>query len=86
MALLLSVAWGDAVGRLEHHGVGAAEYAHSMTIVDPTTTAAWSELTRIADGFAPDLRTWLSDAGRVRQFSFEAGELHVDLSKNLVTT
>jgi glucose-6-phosphate isomerase len=57
-----------------------------MTIVDPTTTPAWSELTRIADGFAPDLRTWLSDAERVRQLSFEAGELHVDLSKNLVTT
>ncbi|HEY5433688.1 MAG TPA: hypothetical protein VIK13_00520, partial [Candidatus Limnocylindrales bacterium] len=57
-----------------------------MTIVDPTTTPAWSELTRIADGFTPDLRAWLSDAERVRQLSFGAGELHVDLSKNLVTT
>src|SRR5674536_20786 len=57
-----------------------------MTIVDPTTTPAWSELTRIAGGFTPDLRAWLSDAGRVRQLSFGAGELHVDLSKNLVTT
>jgi len=57
-----------------------------MTIVDPTTTPAWSELTRIADGFTPDLRVWLSDAERVRQLSFGAGELHVDLSKNLVTT
>jgi len=37
-------------------------------------------------GFTPDLRAWLSDAGRVRQLSFGAGELHVDLSKNLVTT
>ena len=57
-----------------------------MTIVDPTTTPAWSELTRIAEGFAPDLRAWLSDADRVQQLSFSAGELHVDLSKNLVTT
>ena len=56
-----------------------------MTIVDPTTTSAWSELTRLADGFSPDLRAWLSDAERVQQFSFGAGELHVDLSKNLVT-
>ena len=57
-----------------------------MTIVDPTTTPAWSELTRIMGGFTPDLRAWLSDAERVRQLSFGAGELHVDLSKNLVTT
>ncbi|MBI4901369.1 MAG: glucose-6-phosphate isomerase [Actinobacteria bacterium] len=57
-----------------------------MTIVDPTTTPAWSELTRLADGFTGDLRAWLSDAERVRQLSFRAGELHVDLSKNLVTT
>jgi len=57
-----------------------------MTIVDPTTTPAWSELSRIADGFTPDLRAWLSDAERVRQLSFGAGELYVDLSKNLVTT
>jgi len=56
-----------------------------MTIVDPTTTPAWSELTRLADGFTPDLRAWLSDAERVQQLSFGAGELHVDLSKNLVT-
>jgi glucose-6-phosphate isomerase len=57
-----------------------------MTIVDPTTTPAWSELTRIADGFAPNLRAWLSDADRVQQLTFSAGDLHVDLSKNLVTT
>ena len=57
-----------------------------MTIVDPTTTPAWSELTRIMGGFTPDLRAWLSDAERVRQLSFGAGGLHVDLSKNLVTT
>ena len=63
-----------------------AQYAHTMTIVDPTTTSAWSELTRIADGFTPDLRAWLFDAERVRQLTFSAGDLHVDLSKNLVTT
>ncbi|MGV8849361.1 MAG: glucose-6-phosphate isomerase [Propionibacteriaceae bacterium] len=56
-----------------------------MTIVDPTSTSAWSELTRIADGFAPDLRTWLADPERVRTLSHHAGDLHVDLSKNLVT-
>ena len=56
-----------------------------MTIVDPTTTPAWSELSRLADGFTPDLRAWLSDADRVDALSFGVGELHVDLSKNLVT-
>ena len=32
------------------------------------------------------LRAWLSDAEPVRQLSLGAGELHGDLSKNLVTT
>lgn len=62
-----------------------AQYAQAMTIVDPITTPAWEKLTRIADGFSPDLRALLSDADRVRQFSFGAGDLHIDLSKNLVT-
>jgi hypothetical protein len=32
------------------------------------------------------LRAWLSDAERVRQLSLGAGEIDVELSKNLVTT
>ncbi|KQS14771.1 glucose-6-phosphate isomerase [Curtobacterium sp. Leaf183] len=54
--------------------------------VDPTTTAAWKTLAGIADGFSPDLRGWFdSDPGRAEQYTFQAGDLTVDLSKGLVT-
>ena len=53
--------------------------------VDPTSTGAWSRLTTLADGFAPDLRTWFADdPGRVERFTFTAGDLHVDLSKSFL--
>jgi glucose-6-phosphate isomerase len=53
--------------------------------VDPTTTEAWSRLTALADGFAPDLRAWFAaDPERVRRLGFEAADLHVDLSKSLL--
>lgn len=54
--------------------------------IDPTTTSAWAELTAHASGFTPDLRGWFAaDADRVARLSHTAGDLHVDLSKNLVT-
>ena len=56
-----------------------------MTIVDPTKTDAWTTLKGLADGFAPDLRAWLADPERVKTLTLNAGDLHVDLSKNLVT-
>ena len=56
-----------------------------MTIVDPTKTDAWTALKGLADGFAPDLRAWLADPERVKTLTLNAGDLHVDLSKNLVT-
>jgi glucose-6-phosphate isomerase len=53
--------------------------------VDPTSTEAWSRLTKLADGFSPDLRAWFAaDPDRVSRFGFEAADLHVDLSKSLV--
>ena len=53
--------------------------------VDPTTTHAWSRLAALADGFAPDLRAWFADdPGRADRLALTAGDLHVDLSKNLV--
>ncbi len=55
--------------------------------VDPTTTAAWAELTELKAALEPDLRGWFAaDPGRVESLTFQAGDLHVDLSKNLVTT
>ena len=54
--------------------------------VDPTSTPAWAELDALAAGLSPDLRGWFAaDPGRARRLSLAAGELHVDLSKNLVT-
>jgi len=54
--------------------------------VDPTRTAAWSELTTLRDSFSPDLRGWFAaDPGRAERLSLPLADLHVDLSKNLVT-
>ncbi|MHA7985406.1 glucose-6-phosphate isomerase [Rathayibacter sp. CAU 1779] len=54
--------------------------------VDATTTPAWAELEAHKNSFAPDLRGWFAaDPGRVERLSFPLADLHVDLSKNLVT-
>ena len=54
--------------------------------VDPTTTEAWGALRALADRFTPSLRAWFAeDPQRVGALTFEAGDLHVDLSKGLVT-
>ncbi|MFL2001632.1 glucose-6-phosphate isomerase [Microbacterium sp. A1-JK] len=54
--------------------------------VDPTSTSAWSQLTAARDTFEPDLRGWFAnDPGRVERLTHTVGDLHVDLSKNLVT-
>ncbi|HWI42072.1 MAG TPA: glucose-6-phosphate isomerase [Nocardioides sp.] len=52
---------------------------------DPTTTPAWARLTELAKDFQPDLRSALADQEWVRRSTLAAGDLHVDLSKNLVT-
>ncbi len=54
--------------------------------VDPTRTPAWSDLTALRDDFAPDLRAWFAaDPSRAERLSLPLADLHVDLSKNLVT-
>jgi len=54
--------------------------------VDATTTKAWATLTALKESFQPDLRGWFaSDPGRAASLTFAAGDLHVDLSKNLLT-
>lgn len=54
--------------------------------IDPTTTPAWSRLTALRDAFEPDLRGWFAaDADRTPALTRTVGDLHVDLSKNLVT-
>ncbi|MBK7723625.1 MAG: glucose-6-phosphate isomerase [Austwickia sp.] len=56
------------------------------TPVDPTTTPAWAELTRLQQDLRPDLRAWFAaDPDRADRMTFTAADLHVDLSKNLIT-
>ncbi|MDO5499213.1 MAG: glucose-6-phosphate isomerase [Propionibacteriaceae bacterium] len=58
----------------------------TTTPVDPTTTPAWQTLTSLYADFTPDLRGWFdADPARARALTFTAGDLHVDLSKNLLT-
>jgi glucose-6-phosphate isomerase len=53
--------------------------------VDPTTTPAWSRLTALCESLEPDLRGWFAaDPSRAKSFTFSAGDLYVDLSKNLI--
>ena len=54
--------------------------------VDPTTTPAWKRLTELHDTMTPALRAWFADdPQRAERFSYELGDLYVDLSKNLLT-
>ena len=53
-------------------------------IVDPTKTDAWADLTRWHASLQPDLRKWFGDATRTEELTFTAGDLFVDMSKNLV--
>ena len=54
--------------------------------IDATATSAWAELEAHRSSFEPDLRGWFaSDPERVAKLSFPLADLHVDLSKNLVT-
>ena len=54
--------------------------------IDATGTSAWAELTALRDSFSPDLRGWFdNDAHRVEKLTLPLADLHVDLSKNLVT-
>jgi len=53
--------------------------------IDPTTTAAWQQLAGLHDGFDLDLRrAFADDPDRAERFTHTAGDLFVDLSKNLV--
>ena len=52
---------------------------------DVTKTDAWGTLTRLKENFTPDLRGWFeADPGRAAAWTRTAGDLHVDLSKNLI--
>lgn len=57
-----------------------------METKDPTTLPAWKDLAAMAAGFHLDLRkAFEADPARAEHLSFSAADLHVDLSKNLIT-
>ncbi len=54
--------------------------------IDATTTSAWQALSEHESTLHPDLRAWFAaDTDRARRLTFTLADLHVDLSKNLVT-
>jgi len=54
--------------------------------IDPKSTAAWHDLTHEYRHLRADLRGWFAtDPARAERLSYQAGDLFVDLSKNLVT-
>ncbi|NEG95316.1 glucose-6-phosphate isomerase [Bifidobacterium sp. SMB2] len=57
--------------------------------IDATSTPAWAALQKHYDELQAegiDLKKWFADdPERVKKLSFEAGDLHFDLSKNLIT-
>ena len=56
-----------------------------IPVIDPTMSPAWDKLDQLADTFEPDLRKMFADdPERTKKFTFQAADLHVDLSKNLV--
>ena len=58
----------------------------TLAPVDATATDAWRTLHELSDGFTPDLRRWFADEPeRPATLSYSAADLHVDLSKSLVT-
>ncbi|MVA75212.1 glucose-6-phosphate isomerase [Auraticoccus sp. F435] len=56
------------------------------TPVDVTRTTSWARLAELAGSLQPDLRRWFAeDPDRAARYTLDAADLHVDLSKNLLT-
>ncbi|QHT55243.1 glucose-6-phosphate isomerase [Cellulomonas sp. H30R-01] len=54
--------------------------------IDATSTSAWQDLSAHESELHADLRGWFAaDPARAERLSFPLADLHVDLSKNLVT-
>lgn len=54
--------------------------------IDATSTSAWQDLSAHEAALHADLRGWFAaDPARAERLSFPLADLHVDLSKNLVT-
>ncbi len=57
-----------------------------QTPIDATATPSWTRLTELHLGMRPDLRAWFAqDPQRAERFTYQVGDLTIDLSKNLLT-
>ena len=57
-----------------------------QTPIDATATPSWTRLTELHLGMRPDLRAWFAqDPERAERFTYQVGDLTIDLSKNLLT-
>lgn len=55
-------------------------------VINPETTSAWEKLGDVKKTLEPSLtELFKENPGRAKEFTFDAADLHVDLSKNLVT-
>lgn len=55
-------------------------------VINPETTSAWEKLGDAKKTLEPSLtELFKENPGRAKEFTFDAADLHVDLSKNLVT-
>jgi glucose-6-phosphate isomerase len=55
--------------------------------VDPTGAPAWARLNQLYASLSPDLRGWFAaEPDRAQTYAATAGDLFVDLSKNLIAT
>ncbi|MGQ4496637.1 glucose-6-phosphate isomerase, partial [Dermabacteraceae bacterium P13101] len=58
---------------------------NTFDAIDPTTTDAWAALDEHAEQLDGGLREWFAaDPQRTAALTFDAADLHVDLSKNLI--
>ncbi|MGQ4508215.1 glucose-6-phosphate isomerase [Dermabacteraceae bacterium P13128] len=58
---------------------------NTFDAIDPTTTDAWAALDEHAEQLDGGLREWFAaDPQRAAALTFDAADLHVDLSKNLI--
>ncbi|MGQ4535430.1 glucose-6-phosphate isomerase [Dermabacteraceae bacterium P13264] len=58
---------------------------NTFDAIDPTTTDAWAALDEHAEQLNGGLREWFAaDPQRAAALTFDAADLHVDLSKNLI--
>ncbi|MBV7411725.1 glucose-6-phosphate isomerase [Dermabacteraceae bacterium TAE3-ERU27] len=58
---------------------------NTFDAIDPTTTNAWAALDEHAEQLDGGLREWFAaDPQRAAALTFDAADLHVDLSKNLI--